>query len=140
MQRDYSDIIHLPHHQSSCRKHMSMHDRAAQFAPFAALTGYHAAIKETARQTERKIELDEGMLAEINYKMQKIQNNMYNKPRLKIVYFVPDGKKNGGQYMSYEGNIRRIDEVKQVLIFTDGKEIAMNDVIQICSNMLDENI
>lgn len=119
---------------------MSMHDRAAQFAPFAALTGYHAAIKETARQTERKIELDEGMLAEINYKMQKIQNNMYNKPRLKIVYFVSDGKKNGGQYISYEGNIRRIDEVKQVLIFTDGKEIAMNDVIQICSNMLDENI
>lgn len=138
MKEDYSDIIDLPHHQSSVRKRMSMHDRAAQFAPFAALTGYHAAIAETARQTDFKIEPDEKTQNDLNRKIQIIINNIAKKPHIGIVSFVPDERKEGGRYVAYEGNIRRIDSVYRSLIFEDGKSIAMSDIMRIDGDIFDE--
>ena len=131
MQRDYSDIINLPHHQSSTRKRMSMHDRAAQFAPFSALTGYEAAIKETARITERKSELDEDTLIELNRRMLMVLDNIDMKPFIMVKYFIADKKKQGGTYEIYKGNIRKIDDLKHILIFDDEKKIAMDCVVSI---------
>ena len=138
MQEDYSDIINLPHHQSTVRKHMSMHDRASQFASFAALTGYNAAIAETARRTDCRIEPDEKTQNDLNRKVQIIMNNSERKPLIRVVRFVPDEKKAGGRYEVYEGNIRRIDSVYRKLIFSDGKSIALSDVIQIDGDIFDE--
>lgn len=131
MQRDYSDIINLPHHQSSARKRMSMLDRAAQFAPFAALTGYEAAIKETARTTEKKSELDEEALIELNRRTLILQGNINAKPLISVKYFIADKKKQGGEYAIYEGNIRKIDNLQHVLVFDDGTRLAMDCVVRI---------
>lgn len=138
MKDEYSDIINIPHHQSTVRKHMSMHDRAAQFAPFAALTGYHAAIAETARQTDLKIEPDEKTLNELNRKIQIIINDIEKKPYIRVASFVPDERKEGGRYVTFEGNIRRIDSVYRNLIFENGKIISMSDVLWIDSDIFDE--
>ena len=127
----YDAIINLPHQQSKTHRHMPISDRAAQFAPFAALTGYEAAIEETARLTDKKTELDENMLEELNCKVTDIQNNIEKRPEVLVMYFVPDDKKSGGKYTEYTGNIRKIDSIKRLLIFTDGKKINMDDVLNI---------
>lgn len=125
----YDDIINLPHHQSVTRPHMSNYDRAAQFSPFAALTGHDAAIKETARLTEQKIELDEYTKEELNRKLQIIGGS----PGMEvtITYFQPDEKKCGGAYLTRSGCVKRLDEYAKTVIFTDGTVIPMKQISEL---------
>ena len=128
---EYGDIIDMPHHQSTKRRHMSLHDRAAQFAPFAALRGYDDEITETARTTDSRIELSAEEIEELNDKLNILISDIKQKPKVAITYFVPDDKKSGGAYITAKGNLRRIDDVEKVLIFTDEKKIKINDVYDI---------
>src|SRR5574344_2002509 len=97
---NYEDIINLPHHQSVTRAHMSNYDRAAQFAPFAALTGYDDAVKETARLTDKKVELDEYSKDALNERLNMIQDAIDEQPEVSITYFLLDKKKSGGAYVT----------------------------------------
>lgn len=127
----YDDIINLPHHTSSKRPRMSMIDRAAQFSPFAALTGYDAAVKETARLTDRRIELDEYSKAALDERLRLIQEHLKEYPVITITYFLPDECKDGGAYLSVTGTIKKIDTYEQHLIMTEGQIIPINEIIQI---------
>lgn len=125
----YDSIINLPHKQSSVRKRMLISDRAAQFAPFAALTGYEEAVKETARLTDLKIEQTEHALDMLNQKITTIKEIISDQPAVKITYFVPDSRKQGGKYETYTGRLRLIDETFRTFVFTDGRKINMDDII-----------
>lgn len=131
----YEDIINLPHHVSSTRPQMSMLDRAAQFSPFAALTGYDAAIKETGRLTDEKIELDEDTKAALDMKQAYLIEMIDAQPEISITYFLPDTKKSGGAYVTVTGNLKRFDEYERLLILTDGKKIPMDDIADIESDL-----
>lgn len=128
MTHEYDDIINLPHRKSKYRKQMSMHDRAAQFAPFAALTGYDSAVKETARLTNERVELSDEEVERLNLKIQIMIDNIEQRPSVEVLYFVPDLKKSGGEYVSFCGNIRAVDTVRQQLIFEGEKKIFIGDV------------
>ena len=128
---DYDDIINLPHHQSKNHLHMSLHDRAAQFAPFAALTGYDDAVKEARRLTDSKPELDENQLEELDQKLADLMTRIEERPEVTITYFEPDDKKEGGAYVTCVGKIKKIDSYMRQLIFEDGKEINFDNVIDI---------
>lgn len=130
---NYEDIINLPHHQSTKRPQMPLKDRAAQFAPFAALTGYDAEIRETARLTDAKIELDESTLAILNDKLQIILDNLDTEPEVTITYFKPDTKKAGGAYIEHTGTVKRIDEYERTVIFMDMTAILIEDILDIQS-------
>ena len=125
----YKDIINLPHHVSKTRKPMSLYNRAAQFAPFAALTGYDDAIKETSRITEQRIELSEELKNMLNQKIKLISENIKLQPKVSITYFVPDNKKSGGVYKTISGNVRRIDEIEKYLLFTNKLKVYFYDII-----------
>ena len=131
----YDDIIDLPHHVSERHPRMSMMDRAAQFAPFAALTGYDAAIKETARLTDRKIELTEEMQARLNDRMNWLQEELQNYPPVEITYFIPDDYKEGGRYHTLQGQIKRIDNVEHMLRLCDETYIHFEDILDINSEL-----
>ena len=131
MADNYNDIINNPHHTSKTRKRMSQSNRAAQFAPFAALTGYDAAIGEAARLTETKIELDDKTKEILNMKLAFLKNHIKDRPYVTITYFVPDSKKEGGAYVDYSGNIRVIDEIKHSIIFTDRTTVAIEMICDI---------
>lgn len=131
MNQKYDDIINLPHHTSPTRPRMSAIDRAAQFSPFAALTGYDAAVKETARLTEERIELDEYAKDDLDAKLQMIHDSFADKPEISIAYFVPDERKAGGAYVTVTGTIKKIDTYEQNLIMTEGQIIPINEIIQI---------
>ena len=103
----YDKIINLPHHVSSTRPHMSMIDRAAQFSPFAALTGYDAAVRETARLTEQKIELDEYEKAALDQRILLLQEHLKELPEVTITHFVPDERKDGGKYVSITEAVKK---------------------------------
>ena len=125
---EYDDIINLPHHQSVKRPHMNSHQRAAQFAPFAALTGYDAAIDETARLTSEKLELSEEQQEYLNQQIQLLIECILKKPQVEITYFVSDERKSGGEYITITGNVRRIDDHNREIIFTDGLTVKIDDV------------
>ena len=127
----YDDIIQLPHHQSTKRAHMSLHDRAAQFAPFAALTGHDAAIEETARLTEDEITLDDNAIADINEKLYEISQHLSERWRVSITYFRPDEKKKGGKYLTDVGTIQKIKESEQLILMDSGVQIKMEQIIKI---------
>ncbi len=131
----YDDIIHLPHHVSKTRPQMSMQDRAAQFSPFAALTGYDAAILETGRLTEEKSELGEETQAILDRKQRYLAEIIDTKPEITVTYFVPDEKKSGGAYSTVTGFLKRIDEYERVLMLTDGRKIQLDAVLDIESDM-----
>ena len=131
MQNNYDDIIDLPHHVSATRPQMSMMDRAAQFSPFAALTGYDAAIRETSRLTDQKIDLDDYEKEEINDKIQLITEHLGENFGVVITYFQPDSKKAGGAYVDAVGIVKKIDEYERVIIFQDGKKIPIDDILDI---------
>lgn len=131
MADNYEDIIHLPHHVSKTRKRMSQIDRAAQFSPFAALTGYDAAILETARLTDKQIELDEGRKAILNEKLTIIADFIKEQPEVTITYFEPDRKKDGGAYVDYTGIVKRIDEYERAVIMVDKKSIPIDQILEI---------
>lgn len=131
MADNYDDIINMPHHVSSTRPQMSMMDRAAQFSPFAALTGYDGAIKETARLTDEKVELGDEAISILNMKMQMLVETSEDKPEVCIIYFRPDEKKSGGSYVHATGVVKRIDEIERILVLTDGTKIKMEDIADI---------
>ena len=128
MKNNYDDIINLPHHVSERHPQMSLHDRAAQFAPFAALTGFDAQIEEAARLTNMKLELDEETEMLLNSRLAIILENISSHPEITVTYFVPDETKSGGEYRKFTGEVRSVDSDKQVLVFTDGKKIKLDDI------------
>ena len=130
-EKQYGDIIHLPHHVSSVHPHMPVSDRAAQFAPFAALTGYGDVIKETARQTDEGPDLSEDEKQELNYKIQLACALPGEKPEIVLTYFVQDEKKSGGAYHTARGKIRRIDPDAGQIILEDGLRIRLDCVVDI---------
>jgi len=135
MSGNYDDIINLPHHVSATRPQMSMIDRAAQFSPFAALTGYDAAIKETGRLTDEKIEIDEDTKASLDMKQAYLIEIIDEQPEISVTYFLPDTKKSGGAYVTETGNLKRFDEYERLLILTNGKKIPMDDIANIESDL-----
>ena len=128
---DYDDIINLPHYEPKHHPRMSMWNRAAQFAPFAALTGYDAAIQESGRLTDDWVGLSESGNEEMNRKMELIVSMLPEHPSLTIEYFVPDEHKDGGSYQSYTGNVKRIDEYEKCIEFTDGKKVPLDAIREI---------
>lgn len=127
----YDDIINLPHHVSKTRNPMSLYNRAAQFAPFAALTGYDDAIEETARLTETKVELSDELKNDLNQKINFIKNNIKVHPEITIKYFVRDNKKSGGIYKSLTSIIKKVDDFNKCFIFADNTNVYFDDIISI---------
>ena len=127
----YDDIIDLPHHVSKTHPLMPAADRAAQFAPFAALTGHGAAVEETARLTEERMELDENCKAAINRQLTFLKKQSDKKPDVTITYFVKDTRKSGGMYVTGNGFVKRIDEYKRLVILMNGTKIPIDDIIEI---------
>ncbi|MCR5591687.1 MAG: YolD-like family protein [Lachnospiraceae bacterium] len=125
---DYSSIINHPHHQSKTRPHMSMTARAAQFSPFAALTGYGEAVEETGRLTDEKIILDEDSIEELNRKLNMISQG---KSDVAITHFLPDALKMGGSYIISSGSVKKIDAVENKVIMEDGTVIPIEDIFDI---------
>ena len=132
---NYSDIINLPHHVSEKHPSMTRSARAAQFAPFAALTGHSDAIKETSRLTTKRIELDDGLKDIINNKLQLILNNIKTTPKVTFTYFVYDDKKTGGQYITTSGNVKKIDITNNYILLTNKTRIPINELINITSEI-----
>ena len=131
MTNPYDDIINLPHHQSLTRPHMSAYDRAAQFSPFAALTGYDDAVAETARLTDTKVELDEYSKEALNERLNMIQESLNEQPEISITYFLPDKKKTGGAYITTSGCAKMIDEYEHIVLMRDGIKIPIDDIAEI---------
>ena len=128
--RRYDDIIGLPHHVSETRPRMARQDRAAQFAPFAALTGLDAAMGETARRTEARITLDENALEELDRRLRELEGRE-GEAKIAVTYFRPDEKKAGGAHLTGEGTFRRIDALERRLLFSDGRKIPLEDIIDL---------
>ena len=127
----YDDIIHLPHHVSSVHPPMSLCDRAAQFSPFAALSGFEGAIRETERITERKIELGEEEACRLDETLRQIRQHLSACPRVLLTWFLPDERKNGGSYETAAGRVKKLDPVQGVLTFTDGRKIPLKQIVWI---------
>ena len=127
----YDDIIHLRHPDSPRHPRMSLHDRAAQFSPFAALTGHGAAIAETERLTDCRVELDEYEMVRVDAELQRLQELLPGRPAASITYFVPDERKDGGSYQTVTGEIKRIDTVSGMIQMTDRQFIPIADVFSI---------
>lgn len=131
MSYQYDDIIDCPHHTSPTRPRMPRIDRAAQFAPFAALAGYAAAIQETGRVTEPRMELTEDRKAALDLKQRMLMEAGGEHPEIRVTYFVPDPRKDGGRYITAAGRIKTILQVQRILIFTDGRRIPLDDIVDI---------
>lgn len=131
MKGKYDDIIHLPHPESVKHPRMSLHDRAAQFSPFAALTGHSAAIDETARLTDRKLELSEEKRAELDCKWQYLMGKIQEHPRIKVTYFIQDEKKEGGFYTTVSDKLKKMDPYRGVLVLAEGTGIYYHDIFEI---------
>ena len=127
----YDDIIELPHHVSKKHVQMSIHDRAAQFSAFAALTGHKAAIQETERLVEKKMELDENAIQLLNEKLLMIYESLDQHPQVSITYFVKDSHKDGGKYVTTEGCVKKMDVCHPMFIFEDGMSVAAEDIVEI---------
>lgn len=137
MNKNYDDIINLPHYVSKKRPQMSIEARSAQFAPFAALTGYDEKVKETARLTDKKIELEDGQKEILNNKLLYLLENIDIKPEITFTYFVKDNKKNGGKYVDKTGIVRKIDMIEQYIQFMDKTKIFIDDILSIKSSIYD---
>lgn len=131
MNGKYDDMLHLPHHTSAKHPRMPVADRAAQFKPFAALTGYDAALRETARLTETHMELDETEKAELDQKLRQLADTLPDRPEAAITYFQPDAKKDGGAYLTARGAVRKIDLYERIIVMADGRKIPIDAVSEI---------
>lgn len=129
--KDYSDIINLPHHVSKIHPRMKISDRAAQFSPFAALTGHSEAVKETARLVDQKLELDENQTTIINNQLNNIKEHINEYPEVTIVYFQQDSKKTGGVYIKVTDKIIKVDDYKNLIILETGIKILFEDIYSI---------
>lgn len=134
----YEDIINLPHPVSKKHPRMSLYDRAAQFSPFAALTGHNAAIIETARLTEKKIQQSEDAISILNEKLHIITENPG--AEVTITYFLPDDRKEGGAYVRYTGAVKKIDRYVNSVVMTDGTVIPVEDISEIEGEMFGDDI
>ena len=131
MSGNYDDIIALPHPEPRTHPRMSLHDRAAQFSPFAALTGHSAAIAETGRLPASRITLDESEIARVDAALQRLRELLPQAPAVSITYFVPDERKAGGSYQTVTGTARRIDTANGVLLLTDQRAIPIPDILDV---------
>lgn len=129
----YEDVIRRQHPTSKKHPRMSNMNRAAQFAPFAALTGYEESIEETARLTDSRIELGEDEIAEINERLNFIQEHIKERPKVTVTYFQPDAKKEGGEYLTATGRVRWIDEVNGALVFEEKSNIQIKSIVELTS-------
>lgn len=134
----YDDIINLPHHVSKKHPQMLLRDRAAQFSPFAALTGHKAAINETARLTDEKQILSEDVIAKLNEQLNFIKENISTNPIVTITYFVPDDRKSGGAYISNTGVVKKINEYNHTVILTDKTVIPIEQISEMQSDIFSE--
>lgn len=132
---NYEDIINMPRHISKTRKPMSKENRAAQFAPFSALTGYAEKIQETSKITQNKIEITDEMKQILNNKLIKINQNIKQKPLITITYFIKDKIKKGGVYQTITKNIQKIDFLTKQIILTDETKININAIINLTENL-----
>lgn len=140
MSSPYDDIIQMPHPTSTKHPRMSLSNRAAQFSPFAALSGHSAALAETARLTDQEIELTEDLKAVLDQKQRILLEHVKEHPKVTVTWFQPDEKKDGGQYITTTGYLKRIDEFEKVLHLTDGTKIPLAHVIDIGSEDLHDMI
>ena len=131
----YDNIINLQHHVSSTHVHMSILDRAAQFSPFAALTGFDGAIKETARLTDQRIELDEAAKTILDEKLRIVKEQLSRQQEIDIVFFQPDEIKAGGAYISMMGTVKKIEGYERVVIMQDGTRIPIEEILDITGEM-----
>ena len=131
MRRNYDDIINLPRHVSDKHPHMSIHDRAAQFAPFAALTGHSEAVSETARYVDEKIDLGEDTIKEIQDALNYIQEHISQSPQVTITYFVADGRKQGGRYVTETTTVKLINDLEQLIYLDNGVRIKYDNIYEI---------
>lgn len=127
----YQEIIGLPHHTSLNHPRMSMMSRAAQFSPFAALTGYDDVIGETSRLTVQRVELDEEARKELDTRFRHILSELPDNPEVRLTYFKKDSRKSGGRYIDFEGRIRKFDEFTRKILFEDGTSILLDDITAI---------
>ena len=127
----YDSIINLPHHQSQTRPKMSLLDRAAQFAPFAALNGYDDAVKETARLTDGEAVLDDGQIAWLNERLMILSENTPTDTEVEITYFIPDEKKDGGKYLTVTGRVQKILEFEGLVIMQSCEKIPVEKIVSI---------
>ena len=135
---EYRDIINLPHHVSQKRRPMGRRERAAQFSPFAALTGYDAVIAESGRLTGERIELSEDSRAVLDAKQQLLLEHLAERPELKISYFLADKLKEGGEYVTLTGRVKKLDPIERLLIMTDGGSIPIDDIIDINGDIFEK--
>lgn len=127
----YDDIINLEHHRSKKHPPLSMEQRAAQFSPFAALTGHDEAVRETARHTDEKLELDEYAKEEIGQVLQYLLTQLHRQPLVQLTCFQKDERKEGGTYISFSDRVTAVDQKKQLLRLMSGEEIRWDDIYQI---------
>ena len=129
MKGAYDDIINLPHHVSATRPHMSMGDRAAQFAPFAALTGYEDAVRETARLTEERVELTEDAQAALDARLRLLADGSMAGKAVTLTWFQPDARKSGGAYVTATRILKRVDSYAGEVVLADGRRIPIEDIL-----------
>ena len=129
----YDDIINLPHPTSTKHPRMPISDRAAFFSPFAALTGHAAAIQETARLTDQRMELDEDTKAMLDLKQQILADRIAERPEISVVWFRPDARKEGGQYVTTVGQLKKVDDIARILQLADGTTIPLDEVLELRS-------
>ena len=131
-ERNYDDIINLPHHVSKKHPQMALQDRAAQFSPFAAVTGHEEAIEETARLTDKRIVLDEDEKMMLDERLQEIKEHLSEHPEVEITYFKPDSVKDGGSYETVSGRVKKIDEYERQLVLEDGTRVKVDELVRFC--------
>ncbi len=126
---DYEDIIDMPHHESEVHQHMSLYERAAQFSPFAALTGHEDVIEETGRLTVSKVDIDESVKEKLDAELARIIDKIDECPYISVTYYKPDERKSGGAYITYEGNIQKIDEYARTIVMDNEVNISFDDIV-----------
>lgn len=136
--KSYANIINLPHYEPKYHQRMSIYNRAAQFAPFAALTGYDDAVAETGRLTENEKLLNDDLKNVIDMKLQIIEEHIKYDQSIKVLYFVKGKRKDGGKYIEYSGNVKRIDKINQVIIFKDNTKICFDKILDIKAGFIKE--
>ena len=135
MSGPYDDIIDLPHPTSRRHPRMPIRDRAAIFSPFAALSGHGAALAETARVTQRRVELDEDTRAELDRRQAVLLAHLDEQPEITVTWFQPDERKDGGAYLTTTGRLRKLRELERILVLADGTEIPLEDVVALESGI-----
>lgn len=127
----YDDLLDLPRHVSVTHPHMTLYDRAAQFAPFKALTGYEDDVEETARLTDRRIELDADTIERLDARLRLLEEHLADAPTVSITYFLPDKRKDGGSYETVTGIVKKIDAIKRILVLRSGQQVPIEDICDI---------